>query len=159
VSNAIIRSATPADLKDAAVLGAEIVRLHHATNPNRFFLPDQVERGYEWWLGKELERPEAIVLVAELEGIIVGYGYGAMEERDWSVLVDTHGAIHDICIADSARRRGIGRALALALIAKLEQLGAPRIVIYAMVQNVAAQRLCAELGFEPTMIEMTRERA
>lgn len=158
MTQAIVRRATSADLQQAAALGAEIVRLHHATNPKRFFVPEDVESGYAWWLGKELERAEAVVLVAELEGQIVGYAYGALEDRDWNILVDRHGAFHDLCIAQSARRRGIGHQLAAAMVAELEQLGAPRILLRAMIQNEGAQRLAEGLGFAPTMLEMTRER-
>jgi ribosomal protein S18 acetylase RimI-like enzyme len=159
VANPMIRSATPADLKGAAALGAELVRLHHATNPNRFFLPEQPEEGYLFWLSKEIERAQAVVLVADIDGAIVGYAYGTIEERDWSVLVDRHGAINDVFIAASARRLGVGKALVLELIARLEQLGAPRILLRAMVQNESAQRLFASVGFRATMVEMTRERS
>lgn len=158
MSNAIIRSANPPDLRQAAELGTQIVRFHHATNPLRFFWFDEIESGYLWWLTQELARPEAVVLVAELEGSIVGYAYGAIEERDWSILVDRHGAFHDICVAESMRNKGIGRDLVRAMIARLEQLGAPRILLRAMVQNESAQRLATEFGFVPTMVEMTRER-
>lgn len=158
MSAVIVRRATHADLEQAARLGAEIVRVHHDTNPQRFFTLDQPQEGYAWWLAKELERPAAVVLVAELEGAIVGYAYGAIEERDWSILVDRHGAFHDLCVADTARRQGVGRALVKAMIDALQQLGAPRILARTMVQNAAAQRLIQEFGFASTMIEWTRER-
>ena len=157
MSNAIIRSATLADLEGAAKLGAEIVRLHHATNPKRFFMLDNVEYGYAAWLAEEMKRPEAVVLVAELAGRIVGYAYGAIEDRDWGILVDRHGAFHDLCVDDSVRQQGVGRALAETMLERLEQLGAPRILLRAMVQNEPAQRLASSLGFSPTMVEMTRE--
>jgi ribosomal protein S18 acetylase RimI-like enzyme len=157
VSNAIIRSATLADLESAAKLGAEIVRLHHATNPKRFFMLDNVEHGYAAWLAEEMKRPEAVVLVAELAGRVVGYAYGAIEDRDWGILVDRHGAFHDLCVDDSVRHEGIGQALAKTMLERLEQLGAPRILLRAMVQNEPAQRLASLLGFSPTMVEMTRE--
>ncbi|MGC4068637.1 MAG: GNAT family N-acetyltransferase [Polyangiaceae bacterium] len=157
MSSVVVRSATPADLASAAALGAEIVRLHHATNPSRFFMLDAPEEGYAWWLGQELERAEAIVLVAELDGTVVGYAYGAIEERDWNILVDRHGAFHDLCVAKRVRHTGIGRALAEEMLRRLEERGAPRILLRAMIQNEAAQRLAASLGFIPTMVEMTRE--
>jgi ribosomal protein S18 acetylase RimI-like enzyme len=159
VPSPVVRAATPADLPAAAALGAGLVRLHHATNPNRFFLPEEPEQGYAWWLGKEILRPEAVVLVAAIDGAIVGYAYGTIEERDWTILVDRHGEIHDLCVAESARHRGVGRALAIAMIERLEALGAPRILLNAMVQNENAQRLFASVGFSPTMVEMTRERS
>lgn len=157
VSTAVIRLATPADLEAASIYGAEIVRFHHQTNPQRFFLPEDVESGYRFWIGKELNRKGAVVLVAELDGAIVGYAYGTIEDRDWSVLIDRHGVIQDVCVAQAARGRGIGRQLVEDLIKRLEALGAPRVLLYAMVQNENARRLFSSLGFEATMVEMTRE--
>jgi ribosomal protein S18 acetylase RimI-like enzyme len=157
VSNFIVRPATHTDLEAAALLGAEIVRLHHATDPKRFFLIDDVEGGYAAWLAHELKRPGAVVLVAAQGEAIVGYAYGAIEDRDWGILADSHGALHDICVTASARRSGVGRALMRGMIEHLKELGAPQILLRAMVQNLAAQRLAAEFGFRPTMLEMTLE--
>jgi ribosomal protein S18 acetylase RimI-like enzyme len=157
VPSALIRSATPADLSRAAALGAQIVRLHHDTNPRRFFWFDEVEAGYASWLATEIQRERAVVLVAELDGQVVGFAYGAIQQRDWSILVDRHGVFHDLCVAEHVRRQGIGRQLALEMIRRLEGLGAERILARAMVQNESAQRLVADLGFVPTMVEMTRE--
>ncbi len=157
LNRTIIRNATLDDIERAAVLGAGIVRLHHAVDPKRFFLLDDVEQGYAWWLRHEIERPEAVIMVAERDGEIVGYAYGAIEERDWSVLLDRHGALHDVFIADAVRRQGIARALVTAVIRRLEAMGAPLIVLRTMVQNDSARQLAQSLGFRPTMLEMTRE--
>lgn len=159
MSEIIVRSAQPADVQAAAVLGAQIVRVHHATNSKRFFMLDDVEAGYAWWLAQEINRPGAVVLIAELENKVVGYAYGAIEDRDWSILVDRHGAFHDLCVDEAVRRRGVGRALAVAMLKRLEGMGAPRILLRAMVQNETARRLAEQLGFATTMLEMTRESA
>ena len=153
-----VRRATAGDLEAAAYLGALVVRVHHATNPKRFFLPDDPEKGYVWWLSKELKRKEAVVLVALLEGRIVGYCYGTLEERYWAILVERHGVLQDIAVDETVRRRGIAYALAEVMIAELTSLGAPRILLRTMVQNEAAQRLFARFGFSITMVEMTREQ-
>jgi ribosomal protein S18 acetylase RimI-like enzyme len=71
-------------------------------------------------------------------------------------LLDRHGAIHDIYVADSERKRGTGRRLLDAITGELEALGAPRLVLSTMVSNTAAQRLFASVGFRSTMLEMTR---
>jgi ribosomal protein S18 acetylase RimI-like enzyme len=55
------------------------------------------------------------------------------------------------------RRRGLGRRLLEATLAELKARRAPRVVLSTAVQNEAAQRLFASVGFRPTMIEMTRE--
>jgi ribosomal protein S18 acetylase RimI-like enzyme len=130
--------------------------MHHDVDAARFLLPDDVERGYAHWFGRELKRREAVVLVAERAGEIVAYAYGTIEGRDWNALLDQHGAIHDIYVAESERRRGTGKRVLGAIIAELEGLGAPRIVLSTMVSNTAAQRLFASAGFRATMLEMTR---
>jgi ribosomal protein S18 acetylase RimI-like enzyme len=152
----VIRRAGPQELAPAAALAAELVRLHHAVDPARFFLPDRVEQGYTWWFTRELGRRDAVILVAVRGDDVVGYAYGTLEERDWNMLLDVHGAIHDVFVAERARRGGIGRRLLQQMIAELETLGARRIVLSTMVTNHAAQRVFVACGFRPTMLEMTR---
>lgn len=156
MSNIIVRRATLADVDRAAQLGAEIVRHHHATNPQRFFLLDDIEQGYAWWLRQEIQRPDAIVLLAEREGVVVGYSYGAIEPRDWSVLIGPHGALHDLFVVPEARRSGVGRQLVSALMAELRALGATLLVLRVMVQNEPARRLAESFGFDCTMLEMSK---
>jgi ribosomal protein S18 acetylase RimI-like enzyme len=152
----IVRRATSADLDAAAALAARLVRQHHEVDAGRFFLPENVEQGYAGWFRHELARREAVILVAVAGQALVGYAYGTLEDRDWNLLLDRHGAIHDIFVADTARRRGTGLALLQAIIVELEGLGAPRIVLSTMVGNENAQRLFERVGFRRTMLEMTR---
>lgn len=154
----VVRRAGAADLERAAELAGRLVRQHHDADADRFFLPDRVEQGYAWWFGREIARAEAVVLVAVAGGELVGYAYGALQERDWNALLDAHGAIHDIFVLERARRLGVGGQLLDAMIRELEALGAPRIVLMTMVANHAAQRLFETRGFRATMLEMTRSR-
>jgi len=151
-----IRPAKAADLPHVAELAAELVRMHHAVDPGRFFLTERIEEGYAWWLGRELAREEAVILVATASAHIVGYTYGTREARDWNLLLDDHGAIHDVFVAPEARRTGVGKQLVCAMVRELERLGAVRVVLSTMVSNDHAQRLFAACGFRPTMLEMTR---
>lgn len=153
-----IRRATKTDLPRVAALAGALVRMHHATDPDRFMLSPDVEKGYAWWFDRQLGNPKAVILVAEREGAIAGYAYGSLEDRDWDMLLDEHGAVHDVFVDEPARRSGAGRALVLAMVAALEELGAPRIVLSTMVGNERAQRLFAACGFRPTMLEMTRSK-
>jgi ribosomal protein S18 acetylase RimI-like enzyme len=153
-----VRRARTQDLEPAGQLGGCLARLHHETDPDRFFLPDQVERGYAWWFARELERPQAVILVALQGEALVGYAYGAVEERDWNLLIDRHGVVHDLYVEEPARQLGVGGQLLDAMIHELEALGAPRIVLYTMVSNERAQRLFRARGFRPTLLEMTRSQ-
>ncbi len=151
-----VRRATKADLGPIAALAGALVRMHHAVDPRRFFLASDVEGGYRWWFERELRREDAIILVATEGDRIVGYAYGTKEDRDWNMLLDEHGAIHDIYVHEAVRRSGIGGRLLDAMIATLEEKKVPRIVLSTMVTNEAAQALFRAHGFRPTMLEMTR---
>ncbi len=152
-----VRACRRADLSAVAQLAAKLVRLHHAFDSARFFLPAEVERGYEWWFGQEIDRPEVVLLVAERDAAIVGYAYGRIEERDWNQLLDACGALHDLWIEESERRSGLATALASAALDALRDKGAPRVVLHTAALNEAAQQFFERLGFRRTMIEMTRE--
>ncbi|HTQ03869.1 MAG TPA: GNAT family N-acetyltransferase [Polyangiaceae bacterium] len=153
-----VRRATPNDIPAASELAGKLARMHHDTDPERFLLPDNVVSGYAWWFERVLKDPEAVLLVADGEGSLAGYAYGGLEDRAWNLLLDEHGAIHDVYVADDIRRHGVGRALVGAMVAALEELGAERIVLSTMPSNLAAQSLFARFGFRATFLEMTRNR-
>jgi len=152
----IVRRALAGDLERAGRLGGALARLHHDRDPDRFFLPEGVDEGYAWWFGKELKRQNAVVLVALRGEELVGYAYGALEDRDWNLLLDRHGVLHDIFVSEQARGLGVGAQLLDAMVRELEALGAPRIVLHTMVSNENAQRLFRSRGFRSTMLEMMR---
>ncbi|HEU4405276.1 MAG TPA: GNAT family N-acetyltransferase [Polyangiaceae bacterium] len=153
----LVRPATPADAPALGRMGGALARLHHDFDRERFMLPDDVESGYAWWLGRELTSDEAVVLVAEQGGEIVGYAYGRLEGRDWNALLDACGVLHDLWVDEGARRSGAGARLAEAMLRRLRELGAPRVVLSAAVKNEPARRLFGGLGFRPTLVEMTCE--
>lgn len=151
----VVRRADPSDLERVSKLAGCLARMHHDADGDRFFLPERVEEGYAWWLGKELQRAGAVVLVALRDDEVVGYAYGAAEDRDWNLLIDRHGAIHDLYVDESVQHSGVGGRLLDSMMAELRALGAPRLVLYTMVKNERAQRLFRSRGFRPTLLEMT----
>jgi ribosomal protein S18 acetylase RimI-like enzyme len=151
-----IRPAGPADGEALGRMGESLARLHSSFDPQRFLPPEGLAAGYRSWLLREAKAKDAVVLVAELEGRVVGYAYGRLEERDWNALLDAHAGFHDLWVDPEARSTGAGKALAEALIEALTKLGAKQIVLSASPKNETAQRLFVRLGFRPTMVEMTR---
>jgi len=151
----------PAAADDAAALGrlgALLVAGHHGFDPQRFIAPHAgTARGYGRFLKGELKRADVVVLVADAAGELAGYVYGGIEGEDWMALRGPAGAIYDLVVDPAHRRHGVGRRLLEAAIARLAELGAPRVVLSAAEQNEEAQRLFASAGFRRTMVEMTRE--
>jgi ribosomal protein S18 acetylase RimI-like enzyme len=155
----IVRPAHPDDLPAVSRLAAELVRLHHRLDPQRFLLVEPSERGYQWFVSRELNRDGAIILVAEddADGRLLGYAYGTLEDRNWNDLLDACGKLNDLYVDASARRQGAGRALVNAMVAALKAKGAPRVVLLTAWKNPDAHAFFEALGFRRTMLEMTAE--
>ncbi|HEX8188493.1 MAG TPA: GNAT family N-acetyltransferase [Pyrinomonadaceae bacterium] len=153
-----VRRATPADLPAVGRLGALLVRTHHGFDPGRFIeATPRTERSYASFIGSQLGEPDVVVLIAELNGEVVGYTYAALEGYDYMALRGPAGVLHDIVVEPASRGQGVGRMLLDATLAELEDLGAPRVVLSTAERNEPAQRLFGRAGFRRTMIEMTRE--
>ncbi|HET6283027.1 MAG TPA: GNAT family N-acetyltransferase [Polyangia bacterium] len=155
----VIRVAHGDDLPRVSELAAELVRQHHRLDRDRFMLIEPIADGYRWFFNQELTRKEAVILVAEVAGVIVGYSYGTLEPRNWNDLLDTCGKLNDVFVDPSARRLGVGRQLCSETIAALRKLGAPRVVLLAAWKNSDAHVFFESLGFRRTMLEMTAEIA
>jgi GNAT superfamily N-acetyltransferase len=154
-----IRPAEERDLPVLGRLGAQLVRTHHEFDRQRFMAPGAgIEEGYGWFLGSQLGEPDAVVLVAERDGEVLGYVFGGIEPRSWKELRESAGFVHDLVVVEEARGQGIGGRLLEAAAAWLEGRGAPRVMLWTAHANHAAHSLFGKLGFRPTMIEMTRER-
>jgi len=157
-SELAIRRATHADLPQIGRLGALLVAQHHEFDSRRF-LPatDRTKEGYARFLGTQLDEPDAAVLVAALDGGVIGYAYVAVESYDYMTLRGPAGLLHDIIVDPERRRHGVGRALLEAVLEYVRQRGLEQIVLSTAERNEAAQRFFDSVGFRRTMVEMTRE--
>ncbi len=154
----LLRDARAADLPALARMGAKLAREHHAMDPARFFLPEEpIEKGYAWWLGKELVNPRAVIVVAARRGRLLGYAYGRIERADWNTLRERGAVGVDLWVEPRARRGGLGRALVEGLIDRFAARRQPRLVIHVATANPLARRVFAGLGFRETLVELARE--
>ena len=153
-----IRRAEPRDASALGTLGAALMRTHYAFDPQRFLAAgNDAEQGYASFLRSQLEDHDAVVLVTERDGRIIGYVYAGLEPMSWKDLRGPAGFIHDVTVDADEQGAGAGSALIEAAIAWLRDRGAPRVMLWTAERNVGAQRLFERLGFRRTMIEMTRE--
>ncbi len=152
----LVRPAEERDRERLGVLAEQLVRLHHSFDPERFLPGEGIANGYGGWLAREAGRKGAVVLVAEVDGRVVGYCYATLEERNYNELLGPHGKLHDVFVDDTARSHGVGKALVARMLSELDALGAPQIVLSTAVPNEFARALFASFGFRPTMIEMSR---
>jgi ribosomal protein S18 acetylase RimI-like enzyme len=155
---ATIRRATSSDVPTIGRLGGLLVETHHDFDPKRFIpaTPETPAR-YGSFLGSQVAKRGVVILVAEVNGEVVGYTYAGVEGWDYMSLRGPAGVLYDIVVDPAHRGKGIGRMLLDATLDTLERDGARQVVLSTAQQNEPAQRLFAGAGFRRTMIEMTRE--
>ena len=157
-STVAIRPARPGDLDALGRLGAFLVAEHHDFDPKRFIAPlPNTPELYGGFLESQAKRRDRFVLVAERDGVMVGYVFAGMEGADYMVLRGPAGSVYDLVVDPDHRRQGIGGMLLDAALEALAERGAPRAVLSTAEKNKDAQRLFERSGFRRTMIEMTRE--
>lgn len=155
-----IRRAQPGDAGSLGRLGALLVQEHYEFDQARFLAPTtDTPQMYGSFLASQLEEPEAVILVAEHEGRVIGYAYGAIEGHDYMALRGPAAVLHDLIVDPEHRRRGVGEALLNAILSALANDQAPRVVLSTAHRNAPAQRFFERMGFRRTMVEMTRELA
>lgn len=155
----VIRRASERDVAALGRLGAALVRLHHAFDPERFLAPgEHVEDGYARFLASQLTKEDDVVFVAERAGEVVGYVFAGVEPRSWKELRAEAGFIHDVLVVESARGTGTGERLVEVAAEWLVARGVASVMLWTAAKNEGAQRLFERLGFRRTMIEMTRPR-
>jgi len=153
-----IRRAEPRDAAALGRLGAMLIRTHYAFDPQRFLAPREgAETGYASFLRHVLDSEDDCVFVAERDGEIAGYVFGALEPLSWKELRGPAGFIHDVAVAEEARNRGIATKLMQAAIEWLREHGAPRVILWTSTSNETAKTIFHRLGFRDTMTEMTME--
>jgi GNAT superfamily N-acetyltransferase len=90
-------------------------------------------------LGRQLEEPNVVALVAERDGEVIGYTYAGVEGHDYRALRGPAGVLHDVVVDPAHRGHGIGRMLLDATLAALAVLSTAE-------QNESAKRLLLARG-------------
>ncbi|HYV38563.1 MAG TPA: GNAT family N-acetyltransferase [Gemmataceae bacterium] len=134
---------------------AELLALQHAAyDPARYRLPKSVADAYADLLNEQLGRKDAVVLVAEDSGVLVGYAFARVEPPSLVSLTSTAGWIHDLYVVAEGRGRGTGARLLDAAIQALADLGVADVLLGVAAQNEAAAALFRRRGFRPALQEM-----
>lgn len=153
----LVREMTEGDLDTVSLLAEQLVLLHHRWDTTRFFTTPGIAAGYHRYFKSMLRDEKTVLLVAERQDEVAGYLYGSVEGRDWAKLLDAHGAVHDIFVADAHRRHGIAQALMEGAKQRFTAKGAKQMVLYSASANVEGQALFRSIGYRPTMVEFTMD--
>src|SRR5262245_61709144 len=117
----IVRRARTDDVDRLGELGALLVREHHAFDPLRFIAPTpETPRHYGAFLGSQLDAPDAVILVAEVAGRVIGYGYAALQGIDYMALRGPAAVLQDLIVEPESRGRGVGATLLAAILNEMK---------------------------------------
>ena len=115
-----------------------------------------VEAAVVGWVESSLEEmsePGHAVLVAEVEGRIVGF-VTLSASRHWAG--ETDASIGELVVAHEAEGMGIGTALVEAVVEHAKAEGYARISVSTGAANERARRLYGRLGFEDEDVSLSR---
>jgi GNAT superfamily N-acetyltransferase len=150
----IVRRAKPGDERAIAEFAIKLFEQHVGYDPDRFSLFATVE-GAESFYGSQFDEPGARILVAEVNGRVVGFAYIAKEDRNYAELLENGAWLHDIYVEEASRSTGAGHALIKGSIEAAREMGAEKVVLTVAARNSAARSFFEGVGFRPTMTEMT----
>jgi ribosomal protein S18 acetylase RimI-like enzyme len=111
---------------------------------------------------KLFEKPDTTLLLARVDGELVGYALLHVEPVGKTFIADTWrtgeriGELESIAVAPSHRGQGIGSALLDAVDREFEALGAVDVIIGLLPGNDGARRLYESRGFRPTWLYLSR---
>jgi len=118
--------------------------------------PEAVLTAVRGWVQSSLatrEDPGHAVLVAELEGSVVGF-VTLSPTHHWSG--EPEASIGELVVSPEAEGRGIGRALVEAVMARARESGCTRISVSTGAANDRARALYRRLGFEDEDVATSR---
>jgi ribosomal protein S18 acetylase RimI-like enzyme len=155
---AVIREYVPSDEADLINLVIELVafegqwydRVRPATEIGPWYIADLLD---------QCAKDQGTVLIAERDGGVVGYatiyvGLSTVGERD--EVEHSYARIGDLCVTETCRGSGVGRALIAECEARTRAAGVSWLTISHVPQNVRSEKLYAALGFQP--VQVVREK-
>lgn len=103
----------------------------------------------------EAPAPDAVLLVAELEGQVVGFVFAAEREDYFTREVVAH--VEDLALAPEAEGRGLARGLMEAVESWARGRGRRRVSLNVWAQNRRAVGLYERLGYQPETVHYLKE--
>ena len=149
-----IRRAESTDLPVLAAFALALAEVHVEVDDRRFVVPNGNEQAFLDVFRGALQRPEAVLLVAEDDSTPIGYAFVRMEPASIEGLIEQSAWLHDVYVDPPFRGLGVGRQLVLSAIESAQQLGSSSLMLGVSPANTRARRLYDELGFRATMTEM-----
>jgi GNAT superfamily N-acetyltransferase len=116
----------------------------------------------EWYVDKQLQECAAaggVILVAEHEGVVVGYASMLMDVTSADDIDEVdylYAYVNDLGVTEGMRGRGVGTALLAACEERARRAGREWLRLSVLAANGDALRLYRRLGFDPHIVLMEK---
>ncbi len=145
-----VRQATEIDVPDILPLWKEMMAFHAALD-SRFRPAPGGDAHWAKAISAWMQDEDNCVLVAEVEGRIVGYIVGMMREHPPVLLPPCYGFVSDICVAPEWRQQGVGKRMFAALKEWFRRQGADHIELRVAHNNPTSQAFWRAVGCQDYM--------
>lgn len=151
----MIRQATKEDTQQIGELWLEMVNYHQQFDDIMFQASENGAEYYQRSVSSRLSDPQTRVLVAEVEGEVVGYVLGMIVDITPEMFVPIHsGFLADICVTAKYRRQGIGHQLVEQLVLWFRSQAITYFEWHVSEKNQDAVKFWKSIGGETTMLRM-----
>jgi ribosomal protein S18 acetylase RimI-like enzyme len=153
----IIRPAVAADFEALVDLDLDSARHHAALDPDFYHVPPRSDVAA--FLERRLADPDRELLVAEIDGAVVGMvDVTAQEPPDPGSIIRPIPSVDiGISVAEAWRGQGIGQALMAAAETRARERGAQLVVLDMSAANLDALRFYRSLGYREFGLFLRRE--
>ncbi len=148
----------PARLNDAEPIGqlwVKLAKYHAALDPD---LPRPASNGAQLYarrIANRIDDSYTHTLVAEHDGVVVGYALGVLIDFVPEMFeAERGGFLADIYVEEPYRRQGVGRALVDALMSWFREHGARYFELYVAERNADGRAFWEAVGGRSLMLRM-----
>jgi GNAT superfamily N-acetyltransferase len=144
-----VRPAVVGDEERLAALNGLVHELHVVNRPEDF-KPARAE-DVSAWFRSLLQRPTALIWIAEEDGGPIGYVLALLHERPENPFRPARRwcEIDQIAVSETRRRRGVARTLVQHVLAEVRRRGIREVELSAWSFNEPAHHAFRRLGFAP----------
>lgn len=152
----LVRMAVPADVPAIVALWRESTTLHGARDP--VFRPRaDGHLAFERFVSGRIGAPDAVVIVADVGGVVAAYGVCVLRSRPDYFEPGEHGLVTDLDVSSDHRRRGLGERVLDGLCGWLRERGIGRVEAEVVSANELSTGFWRKRGFVTYYQAMSRE--
>jgi ribosomal protein S18 acetylase RimI-like enzyme len=152
----VVRRAQLTDVPSLGELWQELAEIHASFAPEWEIVPGAAAM-WRAHASQMLGQVDRCVLVAELDGTLVGFIIGQITSNPPTFRVKRTGHVNDAIVTSSVRRRGVGEALFEALQSWFKEKRITIVHLSAAIANSEGQAFWHKMGFQDQMSRMRGE--